>query len=262
MSFSLVPGFGQRFPKEDDGDYLWSYADCHAGSDRESLLIESCCTSLEEALAAEGRGAGRIELCVDLSVGGVTPPRELIREVVSKLTIPVNVLIRPNDGLSVREPENDFGFSAADFVYGEEAMAQMIADIGYCREVGAAGVVIGVLTPEGFIDGTATRRLVAAARPLSVTFHRAFDVAAQDPFEALDAIIACGCNRLLTSGRAKTAWEGRERIKSLINYVRSDAPAPSGAPFTILAGCGIRPEDVAPLTAATGASELHGTRIP
>ena len=98
----IVPGFSNRYPKGDD-DYLWSYADCNPrpddpvipSSDRESLLLETCCTTLDEALSAQSRGAGRIELCADLSVGGVTPPRDLIREVVASLTIPVNVLIRP-----------------------------------------------------------------------------------------------------------------------------------------------------------------------
>ena len=98
----IVPGFSNRYPKGDD-DYLWSYADCNPrpddpvipGSDRESLLLETCCTTLDEALSAQSRGAGRIELCTDLSVGGLTPPRDLIREVVASLTIPVNVLIRP-----------------------------------------------------------------------------------------------------------------------------------------------------------------------
>ena len=98
----IVPGFSNRYPKGDD-DYLWSYADCNPrpddpvipGLDRASLLLETCCTTLDEALSAQSRGAGRIELCADLSVGGLTPPRDLIREAVASLTIPVNVLIRP-----------------------------------------------------------------------------------------------------------------------------------------------------------------------
>ena len=104
MSFSLVPGFAQRYPKSDDPDFEGALpqprpADPTAvfpGSNQASPLIETCCTTLDQALAAQSRGAGRIELCTDLSVGGLTPPRDLIREVAATLTIPVNVLVRPS----------------------------------------------------------------------------------------------------------------------------------------------------------------------
>ena len=205
MSFSLVPGFNQRYPLDRDNDPLVMPdpdEPRHARPDRASLFIESCCTSLDEALSAQSRGAGRIELCTDLSVGGLTPPRDLIRAVVSSLTIPVNVLLRPSAQCAIGESgypsENigahasgggahlweggfqrdtlrasaqvDFGFSAADFVYDEVELQQMIEDIAYCKSVGAAGIVIGALTPEGAIDLPTMRRLIAAARPLPVTF--------------------------------------------------------------------------------------------
>ena len=190
----IVPGFSNRYPKGDD-DYLWSYADCNPrpddpvipgsdrdvmpGPDRASLLIETCCTTLDQALAAQSRGAGRIELCADLSVGGLTPPRDLIREAVASLTIPVNVLIRP-EMRAMRSGGNgsqthatlgtvrgrgpsiawegssgarrfgshchpnatsaeSLGFSMADFVYDEAALQQMMDDIAFCKSVGAAG---------------------------------------------------------------------------------------------------------------------------
>ena len=257
MSISLVPGFGQRYPKEDDDPLLPTGEiirppvetvpdchslpsvaaqpdnSCHSRLDRESqtdrpvhrsqsFFIETCCTTLEEAVAAEARGASRIELCADLSVGGLTPPRELISEVVSRLSIPVNVLIRP---------------SAGDFVYDEADLQQMISDMEYCKSVGVAGIVVGVLTPEGNIDIAAMRRLVAAARPLPVTFHRAFDVCTEDPFTALDKIIALGCARLLSSGQAPTAWDGRNLLNLLVRrldlvnsvylHVFSHSPVPS-----------------------------------
>ena len=276
MSFSLVPGFAQRYPKVDD-----------------DLLIESCCTSLDEARWAETRGANRIELCTDLSVGGLTPPRDLIREVVQALTIPVNVLIRPStcealcfcvrNRLAPLDPSHaahgplpltvprvacvpdakapapyahveGFGFSAADFVYDEEALEQMIDDIGYCKTVGVSGIVVGALTTEGAIDLPAMRRLVAAARPLPVTFHRAFDVCTDDPFTALDQIIALGCTRLLTSGRAPSAWEGRNLIALLVRR--------AGARLSVMPGAGIKREKTAALADATAAVEFHGTAIP
>lgn len=213
------------------------------------MIVESCCTTLEEALAAQQRGADRIELCADLSVGGITPSRDLIREVVSALTIPVNVLIR----CRVKPGMTD-SFSFSDFVYDASDLAQMIEDIEFCKAVGAAGIVVGALTPEGAIDVAAMRRLVAAARPLPVTFHRAFDVCVEDPFTALDKIIALGCVRLLSSGQAVTAWDGRCLLALLVRR--------AGSRLVVMPGCGITPEILPGLAAVTRASEYHGTRLP
>ena len=281
MTFSLVPGFAQRYPKDDENtpsaapDERHSRLDResdsggtpssipddrHARPDRASLFIETCCTTLEQARSAESRGAGRIELCVDLSVGGVTPPRDLIRDVVASLTIPVNVLIRPDRHSRLdREPQTpdpvgDGGFSAADFVYDEVDLQQMIEDIGYCKSVGVAGIVVGALTPEGAIDRAAMRRLIAAAGSLPVTFHRAYDVCTADPFIALDQIIALGCTRLLTSGQAPNAWDGRGLITLLVRR--------AGSRLIVMAGCGVKPDNLAALAAITHATEFHGTAIP
>lgn len=264
---SLVPGFAQRYPRIDDDEAFWRDferqsqpdADSHARLDRESLLIESCCTTLDEALSAQARGANRIELCTDLSIGGVTPTHTLISEVVTHLSIPVNVLIRPASGSRHSGPDPESspslgGFSALDFVYDEEALSQMESDIAFCRSAGAAGIVIGALTPEGAIDEPAMRRLLAAAGPLSVTFHRAFDVCSEDPVKAVDKIVSLLCTRLLTSGRAPTAWEGRELITRLVRH--------AGDRLIIMPGSGIRPENIRDLAAATSAPEYHGTAIP
>lgn len=267
----MVPGFGQRFPKLDDEDPYW----------RDELVIETCCTSLDEALAAEARGAGRIELCVDLPVGGLTPPHDLITEVVSRLTIPVNVLIREagrflvkpgmtgqfplqndrmeaqcakGDTLRTSARALDFGFSAADFVYDEEDVRQMIADIEFCKAAGAAGVVVGALTPEGRIDEAATRHMVEAAAPMPVTYHRAFDVCTQDPFEALEAIISLGCARLLTSGRAPKAPQGCGLIAALVKAAADR--------IIVMPGSGVKPENLEHLAQVTRAGEFHGTSIP
>ena len=278
MSFSLVPGFAQRYPKDDD-----SWLD--------DVLIESCCTSLEEALSAQARGADRIELCTDLPVGGLTPPRDLIREAVQALAIPVNVLIRPSTreycaGGNASQTHATLGavrgrgpcaawegssearrfgkhcqsasrveeFPFEDFVYDEADLAQMIADIGYCKSVGAAGIVVGALTPEGAIDRGAMQRLIAAAHPLPVTFHRAFDVCTQDPYFALDQVIALGCARLLTSGQAPTAWEGRGVLALLVRRANGR--------LIVMPGCGVTPENLPALAAYTHAREFHGTRLP
>ena len=302
MTFSLVPGFAQRYPKDDenipsaapderhsrldresvpDGTPSPIPDDRHTRPDRASLLIETCCTTLDEALSAQSRGANRIELCTDLSVGGVTPSRTLIREVVGALSIPVNVLIRPSgqrspvkpgmtkdilpgdDDPSVMPgltptvmpgPDRASGFSAMDFVYDEDDLQQMISDIEYCKSVGVAGIVVGALTPEGAIDREAMKRLIAASRPLPVTFHRAFDVCTADPFIALDQIIALGCTRLLTSGMAATAWDGRGLITLLVRR--------AGCRLIVMPGRGVTPANLPSLAAITHAAEFHGTAIP
>ena len=211
-------------------------------------MIESCCTTLEQALSAQTRGAGRIELCADLSVGGITPSRDLIAAVVQALTIPVNVLIRP------QKAARSDAFSTMDFVYEEDEIQQMIDDIKYCQSVGVAGIVVGALTPAGAIDVAAMRRLVAAAQPLPVTFHRAYDVCTEDPFDALEKIIGLGCTRLLTSGMAETAWDGRDLIARLVQC--------AGDRLVILAGRGVTPDNIKSLAAVTGAREFHGTALP
>ena len=299
MSFSLVPGFAQRYPKDDDPDTQAGVVPGPGrhdlpGPDRASLLLETCCTTLEQASAAQSRGAGRIELCTDLSVGGLTPPRDLIREAVASLTIPVNVLIRPEmramrsggDGSQThatlgtvrgRGPSiawegssgarrfgshchpnatsaESLGFSLADFVYDEAALQQMMDDIAFCKSVGAAGIVVGALTPDGTIDLPAMRQLIAAAHPLPVTFHRAFDVCTSDPFIALDQLISLGCARLLTSGQAPKAWEGRALIALLVRR--------AGRRLTVMPGSGITAANLSDLAAVTNAREFHGTRIP
>ena len=247
MSFSLVPGFAQRYPK-DEGDLL---------SGLDGPVIESCCTTLEEARSAQARGADRIELCTCLSVGGVTPPRDLVERVVNSLSIPVNVLIRPapSETQSVADDAGRImGFEADDFVYADEAIAQMIEEIAFCKSVGAAGIVVGALTPSGAVDLVAMRRLVAAAQPLPVTFHRAYDVCTEDPFEALERIIDLGCARLLTSGRAATAWEGRGLLSRLVR--RADGR------LIVMPGKGVIPANLSALSAFTHAPEYHGTQLP
>jgi len=187
------------------------------------MIVESCCTTLEEALAAQQRGADRIELCADLSVGGITPSRDLIREVVSALTIPVNVLIR----CRVKPGMTD-SFSFSDFVYDASDLAQMIEDIEFCKVVGAAGIVVGALTPEGAIDVAAMRRL--------------------------KTVISLGCTRLLTSGQAPTAWDGRGTLALLVRR--------AGPRLIILVGRGVNHANLPSLAKETGAMEFHGTRIP
>lgn len=217
-------------------------------------VIETCCTSLEEALDAQKRGASRIELCVNLAVGGITPPRSLIREVVGACSIPVNVLIKPEVAHNESLPGNSMGFTAGDFVYGEKAISQMTEDIHFSREAGAAGIVVGALTAEGKIDLHAMRRLMDAAGPLPVTFHRAFDVSSEDPADAIDKLIGLGCARLLTSGKAPSAQEGKELIAKLVSLSRGR--------IIVMPGAGVKPYNLRALQEETDATEFHGTAIP
>ena len=198
---------------------------------------EACCPSLEAVSAAGRTGARRIELCERLEVGGVTPSESLLRAALAATSLPVNVLVRPRGG---------------DFVYDEAEVQAMLADIALCRRLGANGVVIGALTPAGTVDIPVMRRLIAAARPLSVTFHRAFDESA-DPSAALEDIIALGCDRLLTSGHAPDAFAGRALIGGLVRQ--------AAGRIVVMAGCGVRPGNIAQIARDSGAPEFHSSCI-
>ena len=202
------------------------------------LFCEVCCPTHDAVARAVAAGAGRIELCERLEVGGVTPSEALIREALAIAgDIPVNVLIRPREG---------------NFVFNEEEAAQMLASIELCKRLGVNGVVIGALRPDGSVDMALMRRLMEAARPLSITFHRAFDECS-DVFAALEDIISLGIDRLLTSGHCADAWEGR--------FVLCDLVARAAGRIVIMPGCGITPANLPEIAATTQATEFHGSRI-
>lgn len=202
------------------------------------LLLEACCTSAQEAMEARKNGAQRIELCEDIAVGGVTPAADNIMATVL-VGLPVNVLVRPREG---------------DFVYNDDESEQILTDIWSCHKYGASAVVIGALTKDGDVDMPLMTRLVAAARSLGlgVTFHRAFDQC-RDPFAALEQIIELGCDRILTSGQADTAFEGRELIAQLVQK--------AAGRIIIMPGAGITPDNLETIANDTKAVELHGTKI-
>ena len=207
------------------------------------LKLEVCCADLQSVRAAVEGGAHRVELCQALGLDGLTPSAGMIEQAVS-MGIHVQVLIRPREG---------------DFVYDRDEVLCMQRDIRHARELGAGGVVIGALRPDGSIDEETTRRLVDEAEGMSITFHRAFDVCAR-PEEALEQIISLGCHRLLTSGQHPTALEGAEVIKQLVQYSTLHSPLSTlHSPLTILAGGGITPLNAQELVAATGVTELHGS---
>lgn len=208
-----------------------------------AVLTEVCVDSAAGVRIAAAAGADRVEVCAALEVGGVTPSIGLIEQAVESAAgtgLKVHVLIRPRPG---------------DFVYGSDEIDVMETDIVAALRAGADGVVIGALTVDGAVDVGATTGLVAAAADCSsassVTFHRAFDVAA-DPFAALDALRRSGIHRILTSGQAGSALAGADLLAAL---VRSAAAGPD--PVNILAGGGIRPDTVVELLHQTGVGEVH-----
>ena len=200
---------------------------------RTPVLIEACVDSVESALAAERGGADRIELCDNLAEGGTTPSAGTIEECRDRLGIPIYVMIRPRGG--------DFCYSAAE-------LAVMRRDIAYAHAMGADGVVLGILKRDGTVDTSRTRALVELARPLDVTFHRAIDVC-RDAEEALDALIAIGVDRVLTSGQAPTALKGAAVIARLVRR--------AAGRIAILPGGGIDETNVRKLVERTGAREVH-----
>ncbi|MEX2117591.1 MAG: copper homeostasis protein CutC [Bacteroidota bacterium] len=202
---------------------------------KKNIILEIVVDSLVSALAAQDGGAYRLEVCVNLAEGGLFPSAGLISEIRERVTIPIHVMIRPRPG---------------NFVYSDTEYALMKDQILIARESGTDGVVFGMLDKKGDVDKR-TKELVEVSSPLSVTFHRAFDEA-RNPMEALEAIIASGAHRLLTSGQKGTAWEGRELIRELGNK--------SGKRIGIIAGAGIDRENAMELVKLTGVREIHLAR--
>lgn len=163
------------------------------------MKIEICANSFESAQAAQLASANRIELCTELSVGGLTPSHGLIEKVISELNISVHVLIRPRSG---------------NFTYSDDEFDVMLKDIAFCKKIGCAGIVSGILTSENSIDFQRTKQLLDASEGMEFTFHRAFDWV-EKPIESLQKLIDLKVNRLLSSGQKPTAIEGISLLKEL-----------------------------------------------
>ena len=194
----------------------------------ERPLIEGCVDSFASAMAAIGGGADRLELCGSLVIGGVTPSPAIFQQVRTAWEGRIHVLIRPRFG---------------DFLYTDREGAQMEEEIASFRELGADGVVIGALTPDGALDEALLGRLMAQAGNLSVTLHRAFDMA-RDPIEALERAVALGFQTILTSGQAPSATQGTDCLRALRERAEGR--------ISIMAGSGVKEENILSIHEKTG----------
>lgn len=197
------------------------------------ILVEICVDSVASAVAAECGGARRLELCGDLLEGGITPSAGMIAAVRAKVSIPVQVMIRPRGG---------------DFCYDADEFDIMRRDIETVKKLGADGVVFGILGAEGNVDIPRSRELVELARPLDVTFHRAFDMSAA-LLRSLEDVCEAGANRILTSGGQATALQGIAKIAELVKAARGR--------IAIMPGSGIKPENARRIVEESGIREIH-----
>jgi copper homeostasis protein len=195
-------------------------------------IVEICVEGADNAAAAAAGGADRVELCASLTEGGITPSLGVVRAALAAVSIPIMAMVRPRGG---------------DFLYSDREHAGMRDDVQAMRAAGVAGVVFGCLTADGDIDAARTAELVALARPLSVTVHRAFDMT-RDPAAALETLIRCGVDRVLTSGQRPTALEGLPLLRALA--------AQAAGRIVLLGCCDPTPESVTSVRDA-GLGELH-----
>jgi copper homeostasis protein len=198
-------------------------------------VIEIATTDFTTTRSAVEGGADRIELCAALTEGGITASYGTIKKCREAFDVQLFPIIRSRSG---------------DFLYSEEEFEIMLGDVRVCKELGCDGVVIGLLDKDGSLDLKRTTKLIEAAYPLEVTFHRAFD-RCKDPFEAMEQLIEIGCQRILTSGQRPTAPEGVELITQLVRAAEER--------ITIMPGSGVRKDNIKELAEKTKANEFHSS---
>jgi copper homeostasis protein len=197
------------------------------------MIVEVCVDSIDGVAAAKAAGAQRVELCADLLEGGITPSAGMIRQARTISGIGLQVMIRPRGG---------------DFLFDDDEFAVMEADIDMAKAEGADGVVIGLLNANATIDRKRTKRLIDRARPMAVTFHRAFDMTG-DPMAALEVLVSLGVERLLTSGQEATVLEGLPLLAELMRR--------AGDRIVIMPGGGITARNAERIVAALNPKEMH-----
>lgn len=198
-------------------------------------LLEVAANSVASAIAAQDGGAGRVELCTALELGGLTPSHGQIALARERLGIPLYVLIRPRAG---------------DFLYSDDEFATMLRDVEACVALGCDGVVIGVLDADGNVDRRRCAELVTAAKGLGVTFHRAIDVS-RDPLQSLEDAIALGCERVLSSGAEPGAPQGADLLREMVRRANGR--------ISVMPGAGVDAMNIALLRTQTGATEFHAS---
>ena len=203
-----------------------------------NIVKEACVERLDEAILAEKNGANRIELCSRLDLDGLTPHRNMIKDVINSVKIPVKVMIRPRGG---------------NFVYHDQELDVMKDDILYCKRVNVSGIVFGVLKEDKTVDLIVTKLLSDIASGLEITFHKAIDEASSiltelDRLKSIQAV-----TNILTSGGADSAMEGSDTIKEMVNRYKGQ--------LTIIAAGKITEQNIIKVHELTGAQEYHGRKI-
>ena len=201
------------------------------------MKLEIACFNLESALIAQQGGADRIELCDDLSAGGITPNYGTFETARKLISIDLFIMIRPRGG---------------DFIYTNKELEQMKKDILYFKEMKADGFVFGILNADGSINKEQNEQLVELAKPLSCSFHRAFDVY-NDQMKNLEDVINCGFKTILTSGNIKSAPEGVEQLNKLVEHAKER--------IMIMPGGGVRSSNIIVLKEKVKTSYYHSSAI-
>ncbi len=199
--------------------------------------IEIACFNLESAVIAQKAGADRVELCADMSVGGITPTIEIIQQVREHLTIDLYVMIRPRGG---------------NFVYSEAEFEQMKSEIETIKKLDVNGFVFGILKDDNTINIEQNKVLVELVKPFSCTFHRAFDEVLNVE-KALENVISCGFSTILTSGTFPNVMEGKEVLKQLVNQAKNR--------IEIMPGGGLRSTNISEINEMVDANWYHSSAI-
>jgi copper homeostasis protein len=197
------------------------------------MLLEVCAFNLQSSMIAEKVGAKRVELCENPADGGTTPSYGTIKQTREKIGISLYPIVRPRGG---------------NYFFDEDEFAIIKQDILLCKQLGCDGISTGVSKLNGEIDTERLKRMVEWAYPMGVTCHRVFD-ATPDPMQALEDIITCGCERILTSGQKPSAPEGMSLLAELIQQ--------ADGRIAIMPGAGVRSGNIETLANGTGATEFH-----
>lgn len=201
----------------------------------EKAILEVCAFNVQSCIIAERAGAARIELCDNPIEGGTTPSYGTIKQVREKISIPLYPILRPRSG---------------NYFYDSDEYEIIKKDIAVCKEIGCTGISVGTSTLNAEIDTEWLKRIVDWAFPMGVTCNRAFDCT-PDPFKALEDIIKCGCERVLTSGQKTAAPDAGELLAKLVQI--------AGDRIIIMPGAGIKSSNIIQLKAACGAKEYHAS---